>query len=63
MMASATSASSDDLNACPILKIIRDGDESTNYMKGSNIALINMGTLLMNDILFGTTVINMIYEI
>lgn len=63
MIASSESNTTSDLSACPILRIINDGDQSTGFLVGSDYAIINMANILLNDVIFGTTVIQFIYNI
>lgn len=63
MIASVVSNSTADLSACPILDIIEKGDESTDFLQSSDAAIFTMANIMMNDIIFGTTVIGMVYEL
>lgn len=63
MIASVVSNSTSDLSACPILDIIEKGDESTDFLQSSDAAIFTMANIMINDILFGTTVIGMVYEL
>ena len=63
MIASVQSHSTSDLSACPILDIIEKGDESTDFLQSSDAAIFTMANVMMNEIIFGTTVVGMIYNI
>lgn len=63
MVASVMSQSTSDLSACPILDIIEKGDESTDFLQSSDAAIFTMANVMMNEIIFGTTVVGMIYNI
>ena len=61
LIASVISNSTADLSACPILDIIEKGDESTDFMQSSDAAIFTMSNIMMNEIIFGTTVVGMVY--
>lgn len=63
IIASTKAHSRDDLSACPIVKIVRDGDSSSNYLVGSDLAIASIATIMQNHVLVGTMALSMIYEV